>query len=303
MSDSIVRSLTRKLFRTIFQNYKREYGRYTILTKYFVPLAAPKSKSTVDIITMKDGIKLELNVNEFNQAYFYLFNNYEPETVACLQQQTKKGDYAFDVGANLGYMSQILSRSVGESGKVFSFEPDPINFTKLQRHIEMNNSKNITPFQLALSKETGTLTLYHSIIDNSSSHSTVFYDRTVSDSDIISVPAQTFDSFVKEHSIPKVDIIKIDVDGGEFNVVQGMKESFLEFKPIVVLELWSEMLNISGLSVKTFKEYFFDSFGYISYKIHKDGVLTESPITEYHHTDNVVFVHQSKKGTLVNVRK
>lgn len=303
MSDSIFRIIARKLFRAVFKHYRRDYGRYTILMKYFIPWAAPTSNDVFDIITMDDGIRLELNVREYNQGYFYLFNNYEPETVAFLQQQTKKGDYAFDIGANMGYMSQILSRAVGPNGKVFSFEPDPLNFVKLKKHNAMNNSNNVYPFQIALSKETGSLTLYHCIVDNSSSHSTIFYDARVSDTDTITVPAQTFDSFVQEQNIPKVDIIKIDVDGGEFNVIQGMKETLLNQKPIVILELFSEMLNISGMSVRTFKEYFLDNFDYVSYKLNQNGVLTESPISEYHHTDNVVFIHTSKKDTLVNVRK
>jgi len=130
MTEGIKKPL-RALFRTAMQFYPREYGKYSILMRLYFPYLAPVLP-TKEIVTLHDGIRMELVLNEYVQSQLYLFGTFEPATIKVLKRPVKTGDTALDIGANVGYMSLVLAKCVGNSGKVFSFEPDSKNFASLK---------------------------------------------------------------------------------------------------------------------------------------------------------------------------
>ena len=149
MTEGIKKPL-RALFRTAMQFYPREYGKYSILMKLYFPYLAPVPP-TKEVVTLHDGIRMELELNEYLQSQLYLFGEFEPATVKVLKRLVKSGDTVLDIGANVGYMSLVLAKCVGKNGKVFSFEPDSKNFASLKRNIELNADCNIEPIAKAVS--------------------------------------------------------------------------------------------------------------------------------------------------------
>jgi FkbM family methyltransferase len=85
---------------------------------------------------------------------------YEPELTAAIQRETKPGNVVADVGANIGYYTLILARCVGPEGRVFAFEPDPVNFALLQRNIEVNGYRNVVAVNKAVSDRAGPTRLF-----------------------------------------------------------------------------------------------------------------------------------------------
>lgn len=65
----------------------------------------------------------------------------------------KPGDIVFDVGASIGDTALWFSKLVGSEGRVYAFEPEPTNFTKLTGNLQSNKLKNVIPLQLALSDQ------------------------------------------------------------------------------------------------------------------------------------------------------
>ena len=81
---------------------------------------------------------------------------YESHFARLTAKLVRPGMLAFDVGAHSGYFTLILSRLVGETGKVISFEPQPRPSNDLRRHIELNNLSNVEVVEAAVSDRSGT---------------------------------------------------------------------------------------------------------------------------------------------------
>ena len=81
--------------------------------------------------------------------------SYEEDHVGALRQVVRPGMIAYDVGANAGFYTLALSRIVGDAGRVFSFEPDARNAHLLRRHLDLNNIRNVTFVQAAVSSSVG----------------------------------------------------------------------------------------------------------------------------------------------------
>jgi len=284
-----MRKLLRVIFRRLMHLYKREHGRYSILTKLYYPYLAPRNGER-EIIQLANGINLNVDSNEYIQSLLYLFGDYETSTVTLLGKILNNGDTVIDVGANIGYISLVCAKSVGVKGKVYSFEPDPKNFGYLSENIALNESNNIQSYQLALSNKIGTLKLFHSKIDhNAGAHSMVYNERVVSN-DYVEIKAFKFDESEIQSQLIKIDLIKIDVEGVEMDVLEGMHNTIQKFKPILLIEISAEYQNMRGLSVKGFKEYLLNTHGYNSYTITNEGYLKESTLDQFHLLENVVFV-------------
>jgi hypothetical protein len=104
------------------------------------------------------------------------------------------------------------------------------------------------------------------------------------------VSAIRIDDYISDNSISKVKLIKIDVEGAEFEVIKGMKSLLLRDKPLIVMEMNSEAQEAIGLSISYIKEQMSELFGYKCYKILADGRTEESPINEKYYVENVVFM-------------
>jgi len=149
----------------------------------------------------------------------------------------KKGMVVVDIGANIGYYTLIAAGLVGENGKVFAFEPEPESYALLVRNIEANGYKNVVPVQKAVSNKVGTTRLFLSPDGNTSWHR--IYDAH-DGWNFIEIETVTLDEFFKDKE-DRIDVIKMDVEGAEMAVLQGMSQIlkrndnlkiFTEFLPI-----------------------------------------------------------------------
>ncbi len=191
---------------------------------------------------------------------------YEPETVACFRSSLKDGMTVVDIGANLGYFTVIAAGRIGPSGKVFSYEPDPHNFELLKNNIDVNGFKNVTAIPIALSDRAGTRELFFG--DNQCTHS--FSDKKGTGR-FESVITDTLDNSLKAFGSPRIDIIKIDIEGAEPIVLEGMKETIARSPNIIILfELYPNAIKRLGLSPLKFLEKFRELGFYISV-IDEDG--------------------------------
>ena len=99
-----------------------------------------------------DGINYKLDLGEVIDLGVYL-NRYEPDMTAAIERLCRSGFTVLDIGANIGAHVLRLSRIVGQSGKVYAFEPTIYAYTKLVYNISLNQFKNIIPIQIVLSDQ------------------------------------------------------------------------------------------------------------------------------------------------------
>jgi FkbM family methyltransferase len=142
------------------------------------------------------------------------------------------GDVIFDIGAYCGLTSIDFSRQVGETGHVYAFEPDPESFSALQINCEKFSLTNVSVEQLAIWKQSGSLTFQ----SDGTAGSSVANVSGRHDS-IVSVTAITLADYISAHSIPRVNLIKIDAEGSESEILASSRAILRKFKPDLIVEL------------------------------------------------------------------
>jgi FkbM family methyltransferase len=150
-----------------------------------------------------------------------LYDSYEPGTTRFFETFLKDGMTVVDVGAHIGYFTLLAARLVGSEGKVYAFEPHPTNFQLLVKNIEANRFKNVICIQKAVSNKCGKCKLY--LASHSSGQHSIFSNVTQTKV-YVEVETVTLDSFFASLGWPSVDLIKIDVEGAEKMVFEGMRE-------------------------------------------------------------------------------
>lgn len=155
---------------------------------------------------------------------------YEPAEVALVRSQVKHGDTVLDIGANIGYYSLIFAELVGDTGKVYAFEPDPSNFALLCQNIELNDYDNIEPIQKAVSNHNSLLNL-HLCEDNYGMHR--IYD-SICCTEHVEVEAIRLDDFFADFN-GTIDFIKMDIEGAEYVALQGMQQLLIRHREVKLL--------------------------------------------------------------------
>jgi FkbM family methyltransferase len=131
-----------------------------------------------------------------------------------LNASTITYNVAIDVGANLGAVSYLLA---AKSNMVISFEPHPGTFSELSRNIELNNLSNLTTEQLACSDRAGHSKMY---LNKYHGHSSLNIRPDLKNE--IEIRTIRLDEYLESKAIEKIDLLKIDVEGHELSVINGL---------------------------------------------------------------------------------
>ena len=153
-----------------------------------------------------------------------------------------------DVGAHVGYVTLPLSTVVADGGEVHSFEPSDVNRDLLRRHIALNRIGNVqVSGNLVGAEDRDDVTFY--LPDGESplgSTAPRFDDDAHSQT---SRQQTSLDSYCAAHNL-RPDVIKIDVEGAEFNVIQGARRTLADCRPILFLSLHRKELIMLGSSIE-----------------------------------------------------
>ena len=164
---------------------------------------------------------------------------HEPRIRKLLKENIKQGDTVVDVGANIGYHTLLMAKLVGDTGKVYAFEPERENFELLKKNIERNGYRNVVLVNKGLGEKDETMTLYlHP--KNKAGHS-VFHQHSHWGRQQIQIT--TLDNFLPKDT--KVSFIKMDIEGAEYAAIKGMKRVLLENEVKVICEFCEETVPMS----------------------------------------------------------
>jgi len=141
----------------------------------------------------------------------------------------KPGMTVFDVGANLGMVTQLFATFVGSSGSVHAFEPSSETFDKLSTVCEFSSLKNVKLNNIAVSDKVGSAEFHIYDADHASWNSLANrplqdYGIDVQPDKVDVIPTTTIDVYCQEHQIDTIDLLKVDVEGAEFDVLKGANE-------------------------------------------------------------------------------
>jgi FkbM family methyltransferase len=223
----------------------------------------------------KYRFEMDLSLGFMQKVYYLKPNNYESEMQEALRTYVRPGMIALDIGANTGYVTLLLADLVGETGKVFSFEPYAPNFKLLERNVRANGLSQVEVFCLALSDVTGSARLYLSTWNDGGHSFGDLIDETSvpGASSQVLVKTTTLDEFLEEREIPRIDVLKIDVEGAETLVFAGARRLLSRTDaPAILCEVYSVNQARFQKSEKDLRAMLYE-FGYRSYFIRKG--LTE----------------------------
>lgn len=215
----------------------------------------------------KNQFQMRLELNEFTQNGYYF--SFPHNGLASLMLASQKNVFV-DVGSNVGIFS-IIGSQVFKN--VHSFEPVKENFLNLKNNIKINNIKNIKAYNCAL----GSKCEYGKVVLNkyNSGGSKVRKNKKIGKNSI-----KIFN--LDKLKIKNVSLIKIDVEGSEFDVLKGSKNTIRYFSPTLFIEVSSKLENIKKISSFLGKDYMI--FSAVKYK-------NKIP-------NDMIFVHKKFKSNL-----
>jgi FkbM family methyltransferase len=192
---------------------------------------------------------VEVTLGNDNSLCLYVCGSFEPNEFALLDRILKPGMVFVDVGANDGYFSIFAAKRVGTQGRVLAFEPSSRERAHLFRNLRLNGITNVTVLPLALGNSEGVVEL--KLADGlHTGHNTLgkFVHEDVHPWFSEDVEIRTLDSLCENLKVDRVDVIKIDVEGGEAGVTAGARHTLAKFQPILLLELNDRGLRAQGQS-------------------------------------------------------
>jgi FkbM family methyltransferase len=197
----------------------------------------------------------------------YFTNEYENDNFSYVLREIKNKPESiiYDLGANIGYFS-LLCAATSPQSKIFCFEPIPVNMAILCRHLLINSVKNVFPVNFAVSDHFGLVdfsadNLSHSYTyKQSSAH---YGNRQIN----IKVGIISMDILITQFGFTKPDIIKIDVEGAEYDVLAGSLNVIKNYKPKILLS--THEAHVTGIEEKCLQ--FLDEVNYSYLKIENDA--------------------------------
>lgn len=199
-------------------------------------LAVPEGLTEVTVASGElKGMLLALDLKTEKD---YWLGTYETDIHKAIMDLAKPGFIAYDVGANIGYVSLLLARAVGENGRVFSFEAFPKNQYRLHKNIALNRWRervvvvraavveSCRPVRFLVGPSGGT-----GKAEGSAGREELTYSQP------IVVTGVSLDAFVYEAGRPAPQIVKMDIEGGEVLALPGMQRLLQEARPVMLLEL------------------------------------------------------------------
>jgi FkbM family methyltransferase len=147
----------------------------------------------------------------------------------------KEGDTVVDIGAHIGRYTITSSKQVGNTGKVVAIEADPENFQLLKRNIDLNKLTNVMPLNYAVFSERTKIKLYEQ--SASAKYNSIMLTRAAKTKNYVEVNADTLDSILKLNGVNRVNWIKIDVEGAEFEVLKGSTKSLSGENMYLLIEI------------------------------------------------------------------
>ncbi len=166
----------------------------------------------------------------------YLNGDYEPWLQELLRAHLKPGDCFYDVGAHTGFFSMLAARLVSEAGHVVAVEADPENAGALRGNVSRNEMRQIQLVEAAVWSEEGELVFAQASSDSNRTQGHVSATEP-SSAGTVRVRACTLDTLVFDSQLRRPNLVKMDVEGAEWEAFQGARRTFEEAKPKLLCEI------------------------------------------------------------------
>jgi len=256
---------------TLIQSTSLKLSIAKILYKFLNPFFGGKRQ------IKRSGINFEIDISEGIDLNLFLFGNFQKHVYRNNLISIPSEATIIDVGGNIGAISLFLAAEV-QTCSIHAFEPTYFALEKFTKNLNLNPSlkpqiKLIQSFVSSEVEEVSDLKAYSSwnLADNGSKHKV--HGGFVKSSN--NVPSTTIDKYCEANNFKRLDLIKIDTDGHEFEVLQGAKKSINRFKPQIVFEVGLYLLKERKISFESML-HFFEKLNYEVFEINGKIITKEN---------------------------
>jgi len=200
------------------------------------------------VFLARPGVQVDWNV--------LFFGTYEPEVRRIFRTVLPLGGVALDVGANVGWHTLLMASLVGATGRVIAVEANPVLRQRLQDHLCLNHFGQVDVISCAAADSEGTMEFYAPAANAPDSGDGHVVEFGTGDRGGTLVEARRLDAIVHGSAVERVDLIKIDVEGFEWRVLQGGEETIAKFRPHIVFEYNAESASRGSGTPELISEFF-----------------------------------------------
>ena len=270
ISNKDIREFKGNFFYYIFYRIIRKFlkGNIKVLICNFFINASTNKKN------MSNGL--------LNKCYF------GDETILSVIKRTsdQKKVFLLDCGSNYGFYSFYVA-SLSFGNQVLAFEASPGTFNSFKANLELNNFRNIDYRNLAISEVPGKFISFyesHNDWESSATHNKFKNNK------IVNIGTTTIDQELSKKDLSNFAVvIKLDIEGNEFNAIQGGKDTILKYEPLITIELSKHNLNNVNYNFNYFKNFLSD----FKYKIYDDKLISFKIESLIHRINNLDDSHQT----------
>ncbi len=197
------------------------------------------------------GYRFECDVRDNIAREVFFTGYYEPQESAFVRARLRRGMSFVDAGSNWGYFTLLAAHLVGPEGAVVALEPDPRVFRKLRSNIESNRLDHVKAFEIAAADCEEQLVLAAHNESEQNCGTSRLVSREADARIPFSVQSRRLDSLLDEAGLDAIDLLKIDVEGAEEMVLNGMEPGLTGYRyRCILLELHPLQLAERGRTVR-----------------------------------------------------
>ena len=246
--------------------------RYVVLVRKHYARATPP----LEIDTVFEGdIKVRTLLSDHIEAQLFWqgFQEADEGVLRLIKRYLPADGVFIDIGANIGSFTLVAAR-VASRGKVHAFEPSEHHFRRLSNNVTMNHFGNVTLNKQGLNDKTGSATLFLPSLSGEMNNSGAASLYSATDTPGLQVTEEVeliaLDDYAQSNSLERIDLIKIDIEGAEFNALKGSIQTLKRFRPIVLMELDLDNMQRADCSPDEILD-FWKALNYRVSKIKNDG--------------------------------
>lgn len=183
--------------------------------------------------TLSSGIRMHIDPADRIERRFAI-RSYERPLLRYLKRTLRPGDVVVDGGAHVGYIALHAAIAVGNGGVVVAVEPDPQNIERLRANIDLNRLP-VRVEQAALSDQVGSARFTRDLTPGETGWGSLLADAS-EHSDMLDVATTTIDAIAARLPGQRVAVIKLDVQGTEYDALIGGSETLQRHRPAVIVE-------------------------------------------------------------------
>ena len=186
-------------------------------------------------VAVRNGVAKGLKFNTGESCPELALGTYEVPIQNIFAQHLKTSDVFYDIGANVGFFSIIAAKLVGDTGKVYAFEPGEGNAKSIRHNAQLNNFSQVEVIEKAVSNTSGSGQLL--LAKYSGGHALATADAPPDLAGELTVNIVSIDDLIAQNKIEPPNFVKVDVEGAELDVLKGMTETIKTYQPTIIYEI------------------------------------------------------------------